>query len=616
MTTASTQQIASALASHDAVTGTGNNTDFQASGWDTDTEKEIRRQVEYYFSDENLPHDLHMLQCCGGRKNEPVSISRICGFKRMRNFKPKRNVAAVLRQSPFLEVSDDGKLVKRKVPLQGLCRLDEEYQKDPPTGDSHPKHPRSVDPNKKIQQTKTVYPEGMTKNMMKPTGFESTYIEPPMMPAEAANGQDAYSLENPFDERMQFAIQNFKEKRRMHEMYAHVFNKLMRFGGLECSLRVGQGVSNQELAELTDKGEKTRRQITHYLPEDHMDEKKWVVDFAGLAKSFLSSWYSAHYGYAPNTIKNACQVPRSFYNFLRYHNVCPEYDEQLAEALKICDIAEQELPKVYAAGLALPGDFNKSASALFGGAYAGLYAGDKSWAEDMKKGGIQIDQIGIRSEEARIKFGAGVAIMGSDEQGAWLDSLHLETFEHVSASLKTLEHITAGLEVVRIELPSEDTTTLYREQSKISDHKVGGQLEPLGKLFCETWHADDCYEWDLPENKYPDGKPRKATAGRTYEFWMEKSTLEECFVGLKMDAKILVLEGGIAILDDVRETMCSFFTWLPNELWMDRKPKKVIWLPKGLADGDDEVVGEVQANGQAKCRAEAPGGDPFDDEVG
>lgn len=276
-------------------------------------------------------------------------------------------------------------------------------------------------------------------------------------------------------------------------------------------------------------------------------------------------------------------MPRSFYNFLRYHNVCPEFDEQLVKALKICEIAEEELPKVHATGLALPGDFNKSASALFGGAHAGLYVGDKSWAEDMKKEGMYIDQTGIRDEEAKIKFGAGLAIMGSDEQAANLDSLHL----------KTLDIISATLEVVDIKLPTEDVKALYKAQSKISQHKIGGQLQPLGKLICRTWHADDCDEWDLPKDRCPDGRPQQVGTERSFEFWIEQHILEDCLVGLKIDGKILILEGGMTILDEVHETMCSFFIWLPNELYMANKPRTVVWLAKGLAEDIDEPIAAI-----------------------
>ena len=83
--------------------------------------------MEFYFSDENLPTDKHLLQCCGGRENLPVSISRIRGFQRMRQYKPKTLVTAALRLSAFLEVSADGKTIKRKVPLTGKNILDPDY---------------------------------------------------------------------------------------------------------------------------------------------------------------------------------------------------------------------------------------------------------------------------------------------------------------------------------------------------------------------------------------------------------------------------------------------------------------------------------------------------------
>jgi hypothetical protein len=301
-----------------------------------------------------------------------------------------------------------------------------------------------------------------------------------------------------------------------------------------------------------------------------------------------SSWYPAHYGYAPHLIKNACLVPRSLYNYLRFHTVCPEYDDQLVKALAICDLAERELPKVHAAGLALPGDFNKSASVIFGGAQAGMYSGDKSWAEELKKEGMTVEEIGIRNEEAKIKFGTGIAVLGSDEQ--------YELFE--LNGFKILSKETACLEIVSIDLPNDDTKTAYAEQSKTYQSKLG-RLEPLGKLICKTCYTEDCDEYDLPKDKdkYPGGKPRKDGDGKEYQFWIEESILQDCFVGMKMDAKIFQLSGGLTILDDVIETMCSFFTWIPNELWMERKPKACKFLDKGLGiDDHDERDGQKDAD--------------------
>lgn len=288
---------------------------------------------------------------------------------------------------------------------------------------------------------------------------------------------------------------------------------------------------------------------------------------------------------------------RSFYNYLRYHRVCPEYDEQLHSSLQMCDSAERELTKVNAAGLRLPGDFNTSASTLFGGSHAGLYTGDKSWAQDMEKEGLALAEIGMRDQEARIKFSTGVVAMGTDDQQ------HL-----LGASLKIVKKELTGLEVLAVSLPDDNTREVYATQNGSVKNKLG-HLESLGKLLCKTWYVSDCDEWDLPKDKYPDGKPTKVNE-KKYEFWVEEGVMNECFVGMKLKATVITLESSTTILDDVMETYCSFYTWLPNELWMENKPKEVRWLTKGMAEHEEVEINGTKQDGQKK----APDGDEYDDE--
>jgi hypothetical protein len=74
-------------------------------------------------------------------------------------------------------------------------------------------------------------------------------------------------------------------------------------------------------------------------------------------------------------------------------------------------------------------------------------------------------------------------------------------------------------------------------------------------------------------------------------------------VGMKLNARILTLEDGLTILDDVRETMCSFYKWLPNELWMNRHPKEVVIRKKDVdeesVDGGGDVVEEKFADDES-----------------
>ncbi|XP_014550564.1 hypothetical protein COCVIDRAFT_21009 [Bipolaris victoriae FI3] len=91
---------------------------------ESDDPAEIRAQIEFYFSAQNLATDEHMFKELEGPKNKPVSIHHICTFKRMRRFKPYSAVVEALRHSSDLVVVDDGEYskpgseaVKRKEPL-------------------------------------------------------------------------------------------------------------------------------------------------------------------------------------------------------------------------------------------------------------------------------------------------------------------------------------------------------------------------------------------------------------------------------------------------------------------------------------------------------------------
>jgi lupus La protein len=81
---------------------------------------EILKQVEFYFSDANLPRDKYLWTLTqSDPKNQGwVQIEQIASFKRMQRFKPLKAIVEALRQSKeLLEVSEDGTAVRRKAPL-------------------------------------------------------------------------------------------------------------------------------------------------------------------------------------------------------------------------------------------------------------------------------------------------------------------------------------------------------------------------------------------------------------------------------------------------------------------------------------------------------------------
>ncbi len=81
---------------------------------------EILKQVEFYFSDANLPRDkfLWTLTVSDPKKQGWVPISQIASFKRMQRFQPLEAIVTALRGSKeLLEVNEDGTAVRRKIPL-------------------------------------------------------------------------------------------------------------------------------------------------------------------------------------------------------------------------------------------------------------------------------------------------------------------------------------------------------------------------------------------------------------------------------------------------------------------------------------------------------------------
>lgn len=74
-------------------------------------------QVEFYFSDSNLPTDKFLFEKAGGIANIPIELKELCKFKRMRRFQPFEAIVEALRDSDKVELTDNDTCVRRKTPL-------------------------------------------------------------------------------------------------------------------------------------------------------------------------------------------------------------------------------------------------------------------------------------------------------------------------------------------------------------------------------------------------------------------------------------------------------------------------------------------------------------------
>ncbi|KAJ6042150.1 uncharacterized protein N7446_013216 [Penicillium canescens] len=98
--------------------GARNNAKFDPSTQEeTDDPVQIRKQVEFYFSDSNLPMDKFLLSKVGGSANNSVPLELLHSFKRMRRFQPFSAIVEALKTAETVELTDNDTAVKRKVPL-------------------------------------------------------------------------------------------------------------------------------------------------------------------------------------------------------------------------------------------------------------------------------------------------------------------------------------------------------------------------------------------------------------------------------------------------------------------------------------------------------------------
>ncbi|KAB2581067.1 Argonaute-binding protein 1 [Lasiodiplodia theobromae] len=521
---------------------------------------EIRRQVEYYFSDENLPFDRHLLEKCQGRLNLPVSIKSICGFPKMRRYKPFRQVVEALKKSAFLDVVEGNK-IKRKLPLMGKTVLDEnDDESDVDVASDAESKPKPVQGKKfqrPVAQPKIEKPFGFDK----PHGFEEFYADAPVTPAEFQAEVGMYDPGISFRLRMECAIQRYNSRRKMHQHYANVFAKFMKYGGVEHGQRQFTGGIKDKELENRDAQDIALMMATYTIDPDKDEDENWPVAFEEVAKGFLSSEWPVLVFYDLASIRLASTVLKNFYNYLLHHNVCPEYNDDIYAARKICNLAELEFPNIIETSANMPGDLNVACSNLFNGFYKDKYVRIGDW-DELEEPHMRGKFSTHTEEKSGIILKAAVGAHGTDEQMTVLE----EAFNDITC-ISTNE--STGLEVTAVEMPSSDVLEVYAALNAQSRGRL--ELKPVGKLHCKHWEIPDFSTYDLPEcymkQLVEDQKNRK------YEFWLETDILQTCFVGMRMQATVRTLSLGLQVLDQVQEVYCSFYTYLANDImWKWREP--------------------------------------------
>lgn len=329
------------------------------------TTRKIIRQVEYYFSDQNLPTDSHLLGLAGGDGNGPVSFNQVTGWKKMRGFKPRSSVRDALSQSTVLELLDEGKKIKRRFPLMAKIQV-------APQVDIKAEY---------IEKTLAANPH-LTKNMLKPTGFEKFYADSPVSPQQHEKILKLYDPELCFETRIENAIRHYRSRRKMHQHTLRIFERWMIFGGIDTSPGAFNGGIDEDEYDDLDKYDIAARKFSYYVDDFFLyDEGNHYINFELVALAFLSTEFPELYDTSPANVRNACNVMVNFLNFLLHHDVCPEYAGQILAARQAVKVAEPELCKIPAANasLQLTGGFSTACAVLHDERYSPHESTGSKW---------------------------------------------------------------------------------------------------------------------------------------------------------------------------------------------------------------------------------------------
>ena len=230
----------------------------------------------------------------------------------------------------------------------------------------------------------------------------------------------------------------------------------------------------------------------------------------------------------------------NFYRYLLYHDVCPEYTEQLNEARQVCDIANRELLRAVEVARYMPDQFASSCSILYEGNLANTFSSGQTWdgAED----------VGLTKDEAWAVLVSAVGISGTDDQCAAMKD----------GGVKAVCLGDRELQVTGVE-PADAEMEQYYEECRL---KIP-HLQKLGRLHCRRLNAD---------------LTAAALPVENFTFWISEDVLQHCFMGMKIEATVYQLNIGIMWIDTIRAVNASYFVVVANEFY-DKEEDAVI--PKG-----------------------------------
>ncbi|KAJ5690333.1 hypothetical protein N7462_004725 [Penicillium macrosclerotiorum] len=412
----------------------------------------------------------------------------------------------------------------------------------------------------------------------KPTGFEEYSADGPLTPKEWEEDREIYSP------RIEEALARYQWKRRIEPDRRNILFKYLQYGGIVASQNYGAGVPPKELKQMpVEEARQARSQTT--IP---LDRSKLQVSFNEVVRGFLTFFIPYFHPDTEDAIKIGTITIRNFYTYILFHEVCPEYTDDLLKARKTCDLATTELWKNVRLVREGPGGFNKCCSVLFGGYYSGSiglsYKNPECREQEDATPALTFD-----IARKVVKF--AIAGAGSNEQAFRFQELANDN----KVSALKIEDID-GFEITAVVEPDSATCSFY--ESYASDLTTVGKIRAKSFIDPAKPAIDMCAE---ERQAWNTGKAPQYG----FEFIIEQNLLPYFYPGLKILSSVWELNCGIYYFDQIYSTYPAFHTVLANEMMLGWKTPREVEVETNhqgpvLPGVHEAVRGALKATGQKK----------------
>ncbi|PYH83835.1 hypothetical protein BO82DRAFT_372973 [Aspergillus uvarum CBS 121591] len=422
-----------------------------------------------------------------------------------------------------------------------------------------------IKPKKKKKKSKK---SRSKRGLGKPTGFEEYYVDVPMTPAEFETEQVLYNPSRPIFHRIEDALQRYQKNRRLENFRRDIFLKYLAYGGVDISPRMFAGADQKDLKDL-DSEQILQARTQTSIPRDTAN---LTIDFDEVVRGYLTSYFPSYFN--PETedmVKLGTVTIRNFLSYLLYHEVCPEYKDNIDQARKSCDIAATELWKNQQFMVKGPGHFNKACSTLFGGHLYDYYTEEddeeRSWADGPP----------MTRDVARKVVRFALAGAGSDQLA--IDFRELGHKDELRSKRVNDIH---GFEIMVIHPPGDTVLDFYRTHAP--------DLVPVGRVTAISY-------WD-PAKPACDMTPeqrQQATTPVIFSFFVEQPLLQLCYPGMKVITPVWRMNCGLDYFEETFTVYGTIYTVLANDLMLGWKKPRPVY---DTADGDEMEADEDDASEQ------------------